>query len=62
MPKKFEVDETVYAKWPGSTQYFKATIVSTEDNGIKVKFESDESVETILKKHIMVNFYFYFLS
>jgi len=58
MPKTFEVDQNVYAKWPGSTQYFKAAILSIQDDEIKVKFESDGTKETILKKHIMVNFYF----
>ena len=62
MPKAIKVDDIVYAKWPGSTKYFKAIVTAIEDGQYDVKFESDDSNETVSRKHLMVciNFIFHF--
>ena len=55
MPLKFNVDDVVYARWPGSTRYYKATVLSYNDGKYEVKFDDDEdSTADVLTKHIMV--------
>jgi len=54
MPKAIKVDDIVYAKWPGSTKYFKAIVTAIEEDGqYDVKFESDDSNETVSRKQLM---------
>ena len=59
--KKYKIDDIVYAKWPGSSQYYKAIIVEAAEDALHfdVKFESDDSLETVPKKHLMVCISFY---
>ena len=61
MPKTIKVDDIVYAKWPGSTQYYKAIIIAAESGEYDVKFESDDSIETsVPRKNLMVCIQFFF--
>lgn len=56
MPRKFDIDDAVYAKWPGSSQYFKAKVIAYNDGKYEVKFDDDEdkdNTEDVYAKHMM---------
>ena len=52
--KKFDIDDIVYAKWPGSTQYYKAVILDIDSGRYQVKFDSDDTIDVVQRKHLMV--------
>ncbi|XP_033103942.1 delta(14)-sterol reductase TM7SF2-like [Anneissia japonica] len=49
--KEFAVDEEVRAKWPGSSLWFKATVLNINDDDISLKFE-DGTEEIVKSKDI----------
>jgi len=51
--KNFEIDDIVYAKWPGSTQYYKAVIMDIDSGRYQVKFDSDDMIDVVQRKHLM---------
>lgn len=56
MPRKFDIDDAVYAKWPGSAQYFKAKVIAYNDGKYEVKFDDDgdkDNTEEVYAKHMM---------
>ena len=63
MPRKsrdtdYKVNDSVYAKWPGSSMWYKATVVGCSGDHATVKFP-DGTVEDLVKdsRHITVSSY-----
>ena len=55
MVKPIAVGETVWAKWPGSIRYFKATVKVLVNNKFKVAFDVNGHEAVVERKHINVS-------